>query len=108
MEPHAVSAHQGGRSHTLVSRPIIYSNSTFRKYSNSVGSPKSETSVWYKLPPVKKDKVKITEANPDTLSLRKQTHQDTEGERGTASCRCIVLPTHSHREHPSCLVDTII
>lgn len=39
--------------YTLVSWPIIYSKSTFRKYSNSVGSPKSETLVWYKLPPVK-------------------------------------------------------
>lgn len=34
--------------HTFVSRPIIYSKSTFLKYSNSVGSSNRETSVWWR------------------------------------------------------------
>lgn len=55
--------------YTLVSRPIMYSNSTFRKYSNSVGSPKSDTSVWYKLPPVKQKTDQIVKTKPDTLLI---------------------------------------
>ena len=55
--------------YTLVSRPIIYSKSTFRKYSNSVGSPKSETSVWYKLPPVNKKTDQTVKTRPDKLLI---------------------------------------
>lgn len=45
---HITSLHRA--FHTFVSRPIIYSKSTFLKYSNSVGSPKRETSVWWRFP----------------------------------------------------------
>lgn len=36
----------------LVSRPIIYTDRTFHKYSHSVGFPRSDTYVCYRLPPL--------------------------------------------------------